>query len=212
MSSRSKANTLFDKMTVTEVKNKSGCQNWNTCMWGGSKNSVTDERSLKSSWFLYFPAAVQCPHRPQALTIAENMMGVKACILESFTRNQPRLPTSLCCVITSSWLLIVQRHVWFPLHRTYRAQTLGHEPLYPKKPTADKRGLFCCQDNATAAFVKSQGYCVFCFFAGLPRPTYRGTLQHKHKQRRQRAMTELDASTPLKPLLVGEKMGLRVGG
>lgn len=64
----------------------------------------------------------------------------------------------------------------------------------PKKLVTDKRGLLCCQDNATEAIVKSYGHCAVNFSAGLQRPTYRDTLWHKDTQRRQRTMTELDAS------------------
>lgn len=58
----------------------------------------------------------------------------------------------------------------------------------PTTPAVDKRGpLLRCQDNATAAIVKSQGYCVVDFSAGLQGPahysrhaeTHSGTNTHK---------------------------------
>lgn len=91
------------------------------------------------------------------------------------------------------------------------------------EPSADdarhrqKGPLFRCQDNATAAIVKSQGYCVVDSSVGFAEGPHtvdthtRHTPAQTHTQRRQRNVTELDASTPLKMLLGGRKDGTEGG-
>lgn len=93
---------------------------------------------------------------------------------------------------------------------SYReAELLDTDPFADDTRHRQKGLLLCCQDNATAAIVKLQGYCVLflCQFAKarVVQQTHRDTLQHKHTQRRQRNVTELDASTPLKKLLGDKK-------
>ncbi len=54
------------------------------------------------------------------------------------------------------------------LHR--EAELLDTEPFANDARHRQKGPLLRCQDNATAAIVKSQGYCVVDFSAGLQRP------------------------------------------
>lgn len=99
---------------------------------------------------------------------------------------------------------------------SYReAELLDTDPFADDTRHRQKGLLLCCQDNATAAIVKLQGYCVLflCRFAKarVVQQTHRDTLQHKHTQRQQRNVTELDASTLLKKLLGEKKTGQRRG-
>lgn len=67
------------------------------------------------------------------------------------------------------------------------AELLDTEPFANDARHRQKGPLLRCQDNATAAIVKSQGYCVVDFSAGLQRPaqysrhteTHAGTNTHK---------------------------------
>lgn len=60
------------------------------------------------------------------------------------------------------------------LHR--EAELLDTEPSADVARHRQKGPLLRCQDNATAAIVKSQGYCV----AGLQRPTQYSRHTQKH--------------------------------
>lgn len=59
------------------------------------------------------------------------------------------------------------------------AELLDTEPFANDARLRQKRPLPRCQDNATAAIVKSQGYCVVDFSAGLQRPAHCSRRTHK---------------------------------
>lgn len=107
-----------------------------------------------------------------------------------------------------------------PVNWSFTQKPLGYEKSFTEKtncwtqnPFVDnthsrqKGPLLSCQDNATAAIVKLQGYCVNDFFASLQRPAWYSRCTETHSsantQRELRNMTGLDPSLPLKKLLGG---------
>lgn len=108
------------------------------------------------------------------------------------------------------WTLLTEalpRNLWgtkSPLQKKTNCWT--QNPFVDNTHSRQKGPLLSCQDNATAAIVKLQGYCVNDFFASLQRPAWYSRCTEAHSsantQRELRNMTGLEPSLPLKKLLV----------
>ncbi|MEQ2214328.1 hypothetical protein XENOCAPTIV_001642, partial [Xenoophorus captivus] len=145
--------------------------------------------------FFYLSATKPSLHHPKALVIVGKHHGGRYqkhfCCLKSCNKRLRKSVASSLVLVLLLLLMSSQGKMSCCVHSMVISCTWTRTSL-PKKPTADKRVLLRCQDNATASIVKSYGHCVVNFSAGLRRPTYRDTLRHKDTQRRQRTMTELD--------------------